>query len=154
MIYYYLKNVQGDIIGITNSNNQLIVKYEYDAFGNIISIKDINNQSIVDPNHIGLLNPFRYRGYYYDAETELYYLNSRYYNPKWGRYLNADCSISPNGDFQSYNLFTYCSNNPVSNKDTSGATGNNSAVVLQCLGMASNYDINVIIEYDNYVLSE
>lgn len=121
MIYYYLKDVQGDIIGIINSNNEVIVKYEYDSFGNILSIKDSNGQIITDTSNIGIINPFRYRGYYFDKETGLYYLNARYYNPIWGRFLNADCSISPNGDFQSYNLFTYCSNNPVSNKDTSGA---------------------------------
>ena len=78
MVYYFTKNLQQDVIGILDSNNNLIVKYEYDSFGNILSIKDANNQLITDTNNIGIINPFRYRGYYYDKEIELYYLNSRY----------------------------------------------------------------------------
>ena len=79
--YYYVKNLQNDIIGILDSNCNLIVKYRYDSWGNIISITDNNGNNIVNNNHIGIINPFRYRSYYYDNETNLYYLNSRYYSP-------------------------------------------------------------------------
>lgn len=79
--YYYIKNLHCDIIGIVDSNSDLVVKYEYDSFGNILSIKDSNNQNITDVTNIGQINSFRYRNYYYDKETQLYYLNSRYYNP-------------------------------------------------------------------------
>lgn len=120
VIYYYLKDVQGDIIGIINSNNEVIVKYEYDSFGNILSIKDSNGQIITDTSNIGIINPFRYRGYYFDKETGLYYLNARYYNPIWGRFLNADGIIGANQTFLSHNLFLYTSNNYVVKKDLDG----------------------------------
>ncbi len=68
------------------------------------------------------VNPFRYRGYYYDTETGLYYLQSRYYNPQWGRFLNADYAevISDNGTITDKNLFVYCENNPVMRADADG----------------------------------
>ena len=65
-------------------------------------------------------NPFRYRGYYYDTETGLYYLQSRYYNPAWGRFLNADGYINANGDLTGYNMYAYCSNNPIMYVDPTG----------------------------------
>ena len=65
-------------------------------------------------------NPFRYRGYYYDTETGLYCLQSRYYNPQWGRFLNADGYVNANGDLIGFNMYAYCSNNPVMNVDPSG----------------------------------
>ena len=69
---------------------------------------------------LGQDNPFRYRGYYYDEETELYYLNQRYYNPQWGRFINADSLIGVAGKLLSHNLFAYCNNNPVMMSDPSG----------------------------------
>ena len=84
-IYYYIKNNQNDIIGITDSNYNIIANYKYDSFGNIISITDNEGSIITNNNHIAIINPFRYRCYYYDRETNLYYLNSRYYNPEWGK---------------------------------------------------------------------
>jgi len=66
------------------------------------------------------LNPFRYRGYYYDSETGYYYLQTRYYNPEWGRFINADGYINANGDILGYNMFAYCSNNPVMGYDPTG----------------------------------
>ena len=110
-LYYYIKNMQEDIIGLTDSNHNLLCSYEYDSWGKLISIKDNNGSIITDPSHIGYINPFRYRSYYYDNETKLYYLNSRYYNPEWGRFINADGIINSNLDFISYNLYVYVSNN-------------------------------------------
>ena len=118
--YYYKKNYQNDIIGIYDNNYNLIVSYEYDDYGSILSIKDNNGIEITDPNHIGNLNPFRYRSYYYDKETNLYYLNSRYYNPEWGRFINADSIIGTKDDHVGYNLYSYCENNPINRTDSDG----------------------------------
>ncbi len=76
-VYFYLKNMQDDVIGILNENGEKIVTYEYDSWGDLISIKDSNGSEIIDNNHIGKINPIRYRSYYYDEETGLYYLNNR-----------------------------------------------------------------------------
>ena len=106
-----------------NSSNQLVAKYAYDAWGNCTVtplVADTAGHSITDANHIAHINPFRYRGYYYDTETGLYYLNSRYYDPQTGRFLNADALLGANGDILSYNLFAYCSNNPVMYSDPTG----------------------------------
>ncbi len=119
-IYYYEKNLLGDIIGILNSQYQKIVSYQYDDWGKILSIKDSTGQDIINPTNIGIINPFRYRGYYYDSETGLYYLNSRYYNPEWCRFISADALIASNQDFPSFNLYVYASNNPIMNTDISG----------------------------------
>lgn len=119
-LYYYKKNYQQDIIGIYNSSYEEIVKYKYDSWGNIISITDNNNQEITDVTNIGLINPFRYRSYYYDTETNLYYLNSRYYNPEWGRFINADSLIGLKRERFAYNLYTYCNNSPSTHNDTKG----------------------------------
>ena len=69
---------------------------------------------------VGTYNPIRYRGYVYDTETELYYLNSRYYNPEWGRYINADIYISTGQGLTGANMFAYCGNDPVNNLDPTG----------------------------------
>lgn len=115
--YYYHKNMFGDIIGIYDSSYKEIVKYKYDSYGKIISI--IDNST----NKIGTINPFRYRSYYYDNETKLYYLNSRYYNPLWGRFINADVIINANKDILSGNLYQYVSNNFVNFDDKEGFWG-------------------------------
>ena len=88
--YYYTHNSRGDIVGIYNGAGELKAHYEYDAWGNVISITDNNGNVITNPNHIGNLNPFRYRGYYQDTETGLYYLMSRYYDAVTHRFINAD----------------------------------------------------------------
>ncbi len=119
-IYYFIKNYQKDVIGIINSNGEKIVSYCYDSWGNLLSIKDNEGNEIVDENNIGVINPFRYRGYYYDKETNLYYLGSRYYNPKWGRFISTDSFIGSNQDVFSNNLYLYVSNNPINNIDCSG----------------------------------
>ncbi len=118
--YYYVKNIQDDIIGILNSNYERVVTYEYDSWGKIQSIKDSQENEITDENNIGLINPFRYRSYYYDSETELYYLNSRYYSPKWKRFINADTIIENSSDTVSGNLYTYVLNNPIYSRDANG----------------------------------
>lgn len=118
--YYYIKNFHNDIIGILDSNYNRIVTYEYDSWGKIISVKDQVGDEVTDENHIGIINPFRYRSYYYDSETGLYYLNSRYYHPCWGRFLNADGVIDANEEANRCNLYAYACNNPLSFSDADG----------------------------------
>ena len=120
-IYYYIKNMQEDIIGLTDSSYNLVCSYEYDSWGRLISIKDNSNNIITDTSHIGYINPFRYRSYYYDNETKLYYLNSRYYNPEWGRFVNADRFISTDTGLLGFNMYAYCNNEPILRKDYSGS---------------------------------
>ena len=105
----------GDILGIADSAGNLIASYAYDPWGKVLSI---TGSDIA----IGNLNPFRYRGYYYDAETGLYYLQSRYYDPEVGRFINCDDVnyIGTTGSEISYNPFAYCKNDPVNNYDPNG----------------------------------
>lgn len=116
--YYYKKNMQEDIIGIYDSSYNQIVSYTYDSWGKILSVKDSNGNEIIDESNIGLINPFRYRSYYYDTETNLYYLQTRYYNSEFGRFINADSELSTDTDGN--NIFSYCENNPVSMVDANG----------------------------------
>ena len=103
------------------SDMNQIVSYTYDSWGKIVSIKDEDGRDITDQNHVGIVNPYRYRSYRYDEETELYYLNSRYYNPEWGRFLNADGIIFDIGaNILGHNLYAYCANNPVNGIDYNG----------------------------------
>ena len=118
--YYYTHNSRGDIVGIYNGVGELKAHYEYDAWGNVISITDNNGNAITSPNHIGNLNPFRYRGYYQDTETGLYYLMSRYYDPITHRFINADGYFQSGGSILDANTFAYCGNNPVNLSDPNG----------------------------------
>ena len=112
--YGYLYNLQGDVIGLIDSANTEVVRYTYDAWGKLLSVTG----SLA--NTIGYYNPFRYRGYVYDVETGLYYLRSRYYNPRWGRFVNADEILGRRGLVMSHNVFIYCYNQPVSCCDEDG----------------------------------
>ena len=86
-VYHYVLNLQGDVVRIVTNKGVTRVTYEYDAWGNITKMGGTNET-------LANANPLRYRGYYYDRETGLYYLQSRYYNPQWGRFINADAVIS------------------------------------------------------------
>ena len=116
--YFYLKNAQGDVTGLVDSSGTQVVAYTYDAWGNILS----TTGSMADG--LGYTNPFRYRGYFYDTETGLYYLGSRYYNPEIGRFINADdeslITATPESATWDKNLFAYCDNNPITRADSAG----------------------------------
>ena len=113
--YIFRKNLQGDITGIYNSSDELIVEYSYaDAWGAGVTVSGSAASTI------GMYNSFRYRGYYYDTESGLYYLNSRYYDPVACRFINADSQLNTNEGNTGYNLYSYCGNNPVMYTDPSG----------------------------------
>ncbi len=118
--YYYKKNAQNDIIAILDIYGNVVVEYKYDAWGNH-KVLDVNGNEIISTSHIGHFNPFRYRSYFYDVETGLYYLKSRYYDPKLGRFISPDdiSYLDPN-TVNGLNLYAYCNNNPVMYADPSG----------------------------------
>ena len=118
--YYFLKNLQGDVVALVNMQGDIAARYTYDAWGDIVSVTDENGNAITDQNHVANRNPIRYRGYYYDTESGLYYLNSRYYDPVTGRFINLDGVMGVNHNMVTYNLFAYCGNNPVTRYDNTG----------------------------------
>ena len=112
ILFFYVTNLQGDVVMLLDASGNVVAEYSYNAWGKIFS----SSGTMAD------MNPIRYRGYYYDAETGLYYVSSRYYDPEICRWINADDAsyLGANGDFISYNLFSYCGNNPVNCSDPSG----------------------------------
>ena len=118
--YLYEKNIQGDVVAVYDYAGDLVVRYAYNAWG---AVSETEYGSEYDESSFAVeCNPFRYRGYYYDTETDLYYLNSRYYDPAVGRFLNADGVdfLGTDEGLLSYNLFAYCLNDPVNRTDDSG----------------------------------
>ena len=110
-LYYYVLNAQGDVVRIVNSSRSVVASYTYDPWGKIIS----SSGTLAD------INPLRYRGYYYDSETGFYYLQSRYYDPEIGRFINADSYASTDATgLLSTNMFAYCENDPVNGSDPNG----------------------------------
>lgn len=117
--YYFRKNIFGDIVEVYDSGCYPLVTYTYDAFGNAtVKVHPINDR-------YAQLNPFRYRGYYWDDDLELYYLQSRYYDPEVGRFISPDSieNINPSEIF-GLNLYAYCNNNPIMNVDPTGKDWN------------------------------
>ena len=126
-LYYYLVNAQGDVAAILDSSGKIAASYDYDAWGNCT----VYNSSDAA---IGDLNPLRYRGYYYDAETGFYYLQSRYYDFANCRFINAD-GLFTDG-FIGANLFAYCANNPVNTTDPTGNFAITAIAALITFGVA------------------
>ena len=115
--YFYLYNGLGDVIGLVDSSNQVVVRYQYNSWGKVTSTQDTSGVSLAT------LNPFRYRKYVHDPETGLYCLGSRYYDPEVGRFVNADdpsTIFAKPQELYSKNLYVYCDNNPIIRKDVQG----------------------------------
>ena len=118
--YYYVLNLQGDVVKLITSGGTVIANYEYNAWGELLSVTNSAGTEITTATHVGLLNPLRYRGYYFDSETGFYYLQSRYYDPVTHRFINADSYASTGQGILGYNMFAYCLNNPVMYADHDG----------------------------------
>ena len=112
--------LSGDVDQIFNTSGNLVARYIYDTWGNTVSIKNASGAEITSATHIANINPIRYRGYYWDKETGLYYLQSRYYDIVTRRFINADGLLGLNGEGAQYNLFAYCGNNSANATDSAG----------------------------------
>lgn len=112
--YFYVYNLQGDVVAMIDANGTQVVEYHYDAWG--APVTKTGSMAAT----LGTVNPFRYRGYVYDEETGLYYLRSRYYNPAWKRFINADAWLNVLGIANDTNVFAYCRNSSVKYIDKSG----------------------------------
>ena len=127
--YYYICNLQNDMIGILDSAGTQVVSYVYDSWGKLTSISGSAKDMI------GVKNPFRYRGYYYDMESGLYYVSSRYYDPEVDRWISPEPNVYE-GEFDEntgligYNVYAYCANNPVNNLDPAGEFVISTAVLI------------------------
>lgn len=167
--YYYVTNTNGDIVGITDANGNLIATYTYDEWGKLLSIIPTDNENEDNAEaqlSIAEINPLRYRGYYYDSESGMYYLQTRYYNPELCRFISADSFDYINTDTpMSVNAYAYCINNPLLYSDPTGKAyvseaGNVVAVVITeifvCLDLQEivrslkiEWDIDVDFSFNN-----
>ena len=115
--YFYLYNGLGDVVGLVDSSNKVVVRYQYNSWGKVTSTQDTSGVSLAT------LNPFCYRKYVYDPETGLYCLGSRYYDPEVGRFVNADDTdviFEKPQELYHKNLYVYCDNNPAVRRDLQG----------------------------------
>ncbi len=151
--FYFQKNLQGDVIAIADSEGTIVARYSYDAWGKCTVLQDTSGR------YIASVNPFRYRGYYYDSEIGMYYLQSRYYDPEVGRFLNADDPgiVNNASDYSvlSANKYCYCLNSPINNSDEYGSVA---SVIIKMIsnffwgmagGMLGMYLANVTLNIVN-----
>ena len=140
--YYYQKNIQGDIERIYNNQGALYAEYSYDAWGKCTIKSNVNN--------IAAINPFRYRGYYLDDETGLYYLNARYYDPEIGRFISPDSTEYLEAEkLHGLNLYVYCLDNPIIYVDYSGhALGFILIFAVLLIGFVAGAIINGVSSYN------
>ena len=108
--YYYITNLQGDVMYLVDANGVQVAAYDYDPYGKVIT----------STGELAGINSLRYRGYYYDSETGFYYLQSRYYDPEICRFINADSYASTGDGFTGLNMFAFCNNNPANRIDPDG----------------------------------
>lgn len=137
--YFFEKNLQGDIISIKDINAKQIARYSYDAWGKCKILEDNSDCRIAE------VNPFRYRSYYFDTETNLYYLQSRYYDPEVARFINGDEveNLDCIGNLLPYNLYTYCEQDPINNTDETGKAIW-STIAKALLGVLNRYVSDII----------
>ena len=115
--YYYVRNAQNDVVRIVDSANETVVSYQYDSWGKLLSCEDTSENDIVS-----FINPYTYRGYFYEIETNTYFLKSRYYNPELCRFISADGYVQTGQGMLDKNMFAYCGNNPVNRVDYTGSS--------------------------------
>lgn len=125
--YYYLRNAQNDIIKLINASGTPVVEYTYDTWGKKVSITGTHASTL------GTLQPFRYRGYVYDEETGLYYLQSRYYDAEVGRFISADILLSTGQGVLGHNAYAYCIDNPANMIDGDGHDGTVIIIIILIL---------------------
>lgn len=142
------RNLQGDIVAIYNEDGEQICTYTYDAWGNC-TVSTPSSTTGVDYSMVHTYNPFRYRSYFYDVETGLYYLQSRYYNPEWGRFINADAYVSTGQGLLGNNMFVYCNNSPIMLIDPAGEWSIKKALTDFACGVVS-FEIGMIADAINY----
>ena len=141
--YYFVKNLQGDVLAVYQYGSSFtkVAEYTYDSWGNVLTATGA----------LANINPFRYRSYYQDTETGFYYLQSRYYDPAIGRFINADSFASTGQDFIGCNMFAYCGNSPVVRIDFSGKSF---AVILgvnlNIFGWGATFSINLVSTEENW----
>ena len=143
--YNYVRNAQNDIIGLIDSTGKRVVSYKYDSWGKVVSITGTLAATV------GQKTPFRYRGYYFDAESGMYYLQSRYYDPEIRRFISADNIIvtGTSVEYQNVNLYEYCSDNPINFQDPSGH------FILSVLAGAGAYFFEAIVSLGaSYLLTK
>ena len=140
--YYYIKNILGDILKIYDNSGILYAEYSYDAWGKCTIKSNVSN--------IATINPFRYRGYYFDSEIGLYYLNARYYDPEIGRFISPDSiDYVESENINGLNLYVYCINNPIIYVDPSGhALGFILIFAILLAGFVAGAIINGISSYN------
>ncbi len=134
--YNYVRNAQNDIVGLIDSTGKRVVYYKYDSWGRAVNISGTMAATV------GQKNPFRYRGYYFDAESGMYYLQSRYYDPEIRRFISADDYglLSASNTVYDKNLYIYCENNPIVRKDSNGKLW----ITAVAVGIAAQYVGDVI----------
>ena len=144
--YYYRKDAQGNVIALLDNSGAIVVKYLYDAWGNCLTtVLDIHATGIAN------LNPFRYRGYYYDVEIKLYFLKTRYYDPEIGRFLTIDdVSYLDPDSINGLNLYASCGNNPVMRVDPNGKFAL-STILFGCLiAFIVGATVSVVSQVEEY----
>ncbi len=140
--YYYVLNLQGDVVGLMNTSMQLVVRYSYDPWGKLTG-------TTATSAYVALAqaNPLRYRSYCYDIETGFYYLQTRYYDPTIARFINADTTdvlFLPYHNLGQYNLFSYCYNNPINDYDEGGQLSWLAKIAIGAAAIAVGVGVTVI----------
>ena len=144
--YYYIRTLTGELTKIFNSSKEVVGEYYYDAYGNILNISSLSP--------IAQINPYRYKGYYYDQEINLYYCKSRYYSPEISRWISRDeIEYLDTSSITGCNLYVYCNSNPVMYIDENGNYAFWAICVISILVVVASIIQDVIIPVENQVPS-